>query len=79
MKTILKRLQDLADDDLYALCEAVDRNCIAARTPTRRRRFAFGASPNCRARAELPPPQWIRRLRRSALSDLANLSKRRAA
>ena len=25
MKTILKRLQDLADDDLYALCEAVDQ------------------------------------------------------
>ena len=25
MKTILKRLQELADADLYALCEAVDQ------------------------------------------------------
>ena len=56
MKSILRQLQELADADLYALCEAVDmelqrREEVVGEVPDSARRRAM------RAGAELPPPQ----------------------
>jgi hypothetical protein len=66
MKTILRQLQELADSDLYALCEAVDmelqrREELIDETPdsARRRAVARGQSYRRRTGSAVPPVRIV--------------------
>ena len=72
MKTILKRLQELADADLYALCEAIDQELqrrdevVCDDSDSIRRAAALSSASKVTAAAMDPRP------RRFALSALAS-------